>query len=364
MTTQLTARPGHAPSSRGLEPACATIPASSSRLPAEREAPPACAVSVVIPTLGRAQLLNACLEALSRLAWDDGPLEIVVVDDGPSERTRALVERWVDTMARRGITQRYLASVGPHGPAAARNLGWRAAHGRIIAFTDDDTQPDPNWLDAGVRAFDAGADAAWGRIEMPIPREPTDYERDANGLERATFVTANCFCLRSVLECLGGFDPRFRVAWREDADLYFRLLAAGARIVHVPQALVVHPVRPAAWGVSIRQQRKVLFDALLYRKHPQRYRAHIRAHPRWDYYLILAALLTALGAWFAGAGWLAALAGSAWLAATAAFACKRLRHTSKAPAHVAEMLLTSSVIPPLAVFWRLYGACKFRTPFL
>jgi hypothetical protein len=167
-----------------------------------------------------------------------------------------------------------------------------------------------------------------------------------------------------VLERHGGFDERFRVAWREDADLYFRLLRSGARIVHVPHALVVHPVRPAAWGVSIRQQRKVLFDALLYKKHPQLYRSRIRARPRWDYYLVVAALLTALGASLAGVGWLAALAGGAWLAATAALTCKRLRYTTKAPAHVAEMVLTSSVIPPLAVFWRLYGACKFRTLFV
>jgi GT2 family glycosyltransferase len=333
-------------------------------LPAGNQTPPAFAVSVVIPTLGRPRLLNACLDALSRVVWHGDPIEIVVVDDGPSERTQALVESWAATMACRGIALRYLASPGPHGPAAARNFGWRAAQGRIVAFTDDDTQPDPGWLEAGVRAFEDGADAAWGRIEMPIPREPTDYERDANGLERATFVTANCFCLRSVLVRLGGFDQRFRVAWREDADLYFRLLGAGARIVHAPQAVVVHPVRPAAWGVSIRQQRKVLFDALLYKKHPQLYRKHIRAHPRWDYYLVVAALVTVLGALLAGIGWLAAVAGSAWLAATAALACKRLRHTTKAPAHMAEMVLTSSVIPPLAVFWRLYGACKFRTPFV
>jgi GT2 family glycosyltransferase len=286
-----------------------------------------------------------------------------VVDDGPSERTRALVAGWTERMARRGVTQRYLASPGPHGPAAARNFGWRAAQGRIIAFTDDDTRPDAGWLTAGVRAFEDGAEAAWGRTVMPIPSEPTDYERDASGLERATFVTANCFCLRSLLERLGGFDERFRIAWREDADLYFRLIGAGARIVHVPQALVVHPVRPAAWGVSIRQQRKVMFDALLYKKHPRLYRSRIRAHPRWDYYLIVSALVTTVGALLAGAGWLAVLAGSLWLAATAAFTCKRLRHTTKAPAHVAEMLVTSSVIPPLAAFWRLYGAVKFRTLF-
>lgn len=139
-------------------------------------------VSVVIPTLGRPQLLDACLDALSRCAWHGAALEIVVVDDGPSERTRALVCGWTARMQRTGKNLRYLASPGPRGPAAARNHGWRAARGRVIAFTDDDTQPAAGWLEQGMRAFAAGAQAAWGRIVMPIPARPTDYERDANGL--------------------------------------------------------------------------------------------------------------------------------------------------------------------------------------
>lgn len=321
-------------------------------------------VSVVIPTLGRPELLDACLDALSRCAWQGEAPEIVVVDDGPSERTRALVSGWTPRMQRSRKDLRYVASPGPHGPAAARNHGWRAARGCVIAFTDDDTQPAADWLRHGVRAFAAGAEAAWGRVVMPIPARPTDYERDANGLERAGFVTANCFCLRSLLERLGGFDERFRLAWREDSDLYFRLLDAGARVAHVPEAVVVHPVRPAAWGVSIRQQRKVAFDALLYKKHPRRYRSRIRARPRWDYYGIVAALLVAVAAAIAGWALVAAATGGIWLAATGALAWKRLRPTSKAPSHVVEMIVTSGLIPPLAVFWRLYGAIRFRTLFL
>jgi glycosyltransferase involved in cell wall biosynthesis len=322
------------------------------------------ALSVVIPTLGRPQLLDACLDALSRCEWHGDAIEVVVVDDGPSERTRCAVARWDAALAARGMALRYVASPGPHGPAAARNRGWRAARGRIVAFTDDDTLPQAQWLVAGVRAFDEGAEAAWGRIVMPIPACPTDYERDANGLERAGFVTANCFVLRTLLARLDGFDERFRVAWREDSDLYFRLLECAARIVHVPQAVVVHPVRAAGWGVSIRQQRKILFDALLYKKHPRLYRSRIRAHARWDYYAIVAALLAAAAALAAGRPWLAAVAGGVWLTGTLALTVRRLRHTSKAPAHVMEMLVTSSVIPPLAVFWRLYGAARFRAALL
>ena len=321
-------------------------------------------LSVVIPTLGRPQLLEACLGAAARCAWHGAGLEIVVVDDGPHDATAQAVARWAEPMARRGCVLRYLASPGPHGPAAARNRGWRAARGRIIAFTDDDTLPQPDWLVAGARAFEQGAEAAWGRIVMPIPGTPTDYERDANHLERAVFVTANCFCLRASLERLGGFDERFRVAWREDSDLYFRLIRAGARIVHVPEAVVVHPVRPAPWGISVRQQRKVQFDALLYKKHPDLYRSRIRARPRWSYYLTVGAAAVAVAAALAGARGLAAAAAGAWLAATLAFALRRLRGTSKAPAHVLEMLVTSIPIPPLAVFWRLYGALKFRVPCL
>jgi glycosyltransferase involved in cell wall biosynthesis len=132
-------------------------------------------LSVVIPTLGRPQLLQRCLGSLARSEWDEGTLEIVVVDDGPNEATREAVARWMPLMAQRGMVVRYLPSPGPHGPAAARNQGWRAACGRIIAFTDDDTEPEPGWLRAGLKAFVPGAEAAWGRTVMPLPSVPTDY---------------------------------------------------------------------------------------------------------------------------------------------------------------------------------------------
>jgi hypothetical protein len=53
-----------------------------------------------------------------------------------------------------------------------------------------------------------------------------------------------------------------------------------------------------------------------------------------------------------------------WLALTARFCTERLAHTSRAPSHVAEMIVTSALIPPLAVFWRMVGAFKFRAGLL
>jgi hypothetical protein len=199
---------------------------------------------------------------------------------------------------------------------------------------------------------------------MPLPERPSDYEHDARKLEDSEFVTANCFVRKSVLEEIGGFDEKFRLAWREDSDLQFRLIECGARIRYRPEAVVVHPVRPAPWCVSIRQQRKVMFDALLFKKHRRMYRERIRATPRWDYYAIVSGLI-GMVAGFALQSQLLFLPSLAlWLVMTARFCAQRLRGTSKSPGHLAEMALTSIVIPPLAVFWRIVGALKFRVAFV
>lgn len=321
-------------------------------------------VSVVVPSAGRPALLDRCLAALVRQSIDLTSFEIIVVDDAPSAETRAVVMRWVRRMLGYGLLIGYVASFGPHGPAAARNRGWRSAAAALIAFTDDDTVPGTQWLEKALQAFaDPTLDAAWGRIVMPLPAEVTEYELDAQGLERAEFATANCFCRKRWLERIGGFDERFELASREDADLYFRLLGARARVVPLPAALVLQPLQAAPWGNCLRQQRKVMFDALLYKKHPLLYRQKIRSTPRWDYYLMVIMLVTALlGAGF-GQPLPAFAAGGAWLALTALFCRQRLRHTSKSPRHVAEMIVTSALIPPLAVFWRAIGALRFRVRF-
>jgi GT2 family glycosyltransferase len=283
-------------------------------------------VSVVVPTCGRPALLARCLQALESQSLPRDQYEVIVAEDRQRD-----------------------------GPATARNQGWRRARAPIVAFTDDDCIPDHDWLRRGLEALAGGAHAVCGRIVMPLTGAPTDYERDAQGLERAEFVTANCFVRKFMLERVGGFDERFRLAWREDSDLHFGLLAQGARIVREPRAIVVHPVRPANWGVSLRQQRKIMFDALLFKKHPRLYRERIRAAPRWDYCVIVASLLVA-PLWTPA--WLV------WLLFTGRFFVQRLHGTSRAPGHLLEMILTSIAIPPVAVFWRLVGALRFKVAFL
>jgi len=313
--------------------------------------------SVVIPTYRRQGLLARCLAAVIAQCHDE--YEVIVADDAADVDTR----RQVEEIAAR-VPVRYVPVAGSHGPAAARNRGWHAARGDVIAFTDDDTIPDPGWLRAGLAAVAAGADAVSGRTVVPLPPVPTDYERNEAGLERGEFITANCFIRRDALKAVGGFDERFTAAWREDSDLQFSLLERGFRIARAVEAVVVHPVRPAAWGISLRLQKKSRFDALLCRKHPRLFGARIRPGTPWDFYGIIAALVAGAAAGLAGVWWLAIPAGTAWLALTGRFIGRRLRGTSHSPRHVGEMVVTSLLIPPVAVFWRLYGAVMFRVWFL
>ncbi len=341
-------------------PVAPVFPVAPASAPAEH-VPPNPQISVVIPTRGRPDLLARCLGALVSQRLDSSRYEIIVVDDGPDAATREAVE---GAAGAGGPKVCYLEAGPGRGPAEARNLGWRAARAPAIAFTDDDCVPSRSWLAAGLDALAAGFEGACGQVVVPIPETPTDYERDAAGLRDAEFVTANCFYRKDALEAVGGFDPRFKMAWREDSDVFFGMLERGLRLAYAPGALVLHPVRPAPWGISLRQQRKNLFNALLYGKHPRLYRQRIQSLPPLRYYAAVAFLAVAATGALSGATSLALAGLVAWAASTAAFALRRLRGASHTARHVAEMVVTSALIPPAAVFWRLLGALRFRVPFL
>jgi glycosyltransferase involved in cell wall biosynthesis len=318
--------------------------------------------AVVIPTYRRPDLLLRCLEAVVSQKFPPEAFEIIVVDDGCGDDIRQLVER---IAVRTGglPTVRYLRPEGTRGPAGARNRGWRASHAPVIAFTDDDTIPHDDWLSQGLKALAGPKVAVCGRVVVPINQAPTDHERNTQGLETAEFVTANAFVRRDALVAVGGFDERFKRAWREDSDLQFALMQHG-QVGKALEAAVTHPVRGAPWGVSMQQQANAFFDALLYKKYPDLYRSRIHPRPPWRYYFVVVCTLVALVGGAAGHGAFAlALLGAA-LVAIAGFIFKRLEGASRSPSHVAEMVVTSLAIPYLSVYWRLLGAVHFRVLFI
>ncbi len=324
-----------------------------------------------MPTYKRPALLRSCLKALLDQDFDPRAYEIVVVDNAGSVQTRELVEAMseesgmdVGTITSVRPALYYLEEVERSGPAAARNAGWKFAHGEIIAFTDDDCLPERGWLTEGVRQLREGYDAVTGRTIVPIDGVPTDYEKSISRLETAEFLTANCFIRCNALQATGGFDERFTTAWREDSDLHFRLLSLSLKVGRASRARVVHPVRPAPWGISLKEQRKSRFNALLFKKHPALYRERIQPSPPLRYYGVLISLVGLVAAVAIGWTYLAISMALIWIWLTGQFVVQRLRGTKHSVEHIFEMIITSILIPPLAVYWRLNGALTYRVWFL
>jgi glycosyltransferase involved in cell wall biosynthesis len=321
-------------------------------------------ISVVIPTYQRPALLQRCIVALARQDFALNDFEIIVVSDGPDLKTRGMLHS-IEHLVLPYV--QYITLPHNSGPAAARNYGWQRAQADLIAFTDDDCLPHTGWLSSLWNAFlGTGKQkrvAFSGRIEVPLPEHPTDFERNTAHLQEAPFVTANCACTKLSLSTIGGFDERFTTAWREDSDLEFKLIENHVPVLKINEALVVHPVRKAQWGVSVKEQKKTMFNALLYKKYPSLFRQRIQKTPAWRYYLIIMGFAIMIaGIIFQQKPWLIA-GGILYAGLTVSFIVKRLMPTSRSFAHVMEMIVTSLVIPFASIYWTLYGSFKYRVMF-
>ncbi|KES08580.1 transferase [Streptomyces toyocaensis] len=320
--------------------------------------------AVVIPTLVRDTLAD-CLAALAA-ATGPRPDGIVLVDDRPGavhapDALGHALSVLGDLRARTTV----LAG-GGHGPAAARNTGLRAVTAPWVAFLDDDVQVGPHWCAQLVRDLsEASPDTAGvqGVITVPLPegRRPTDWERRTAGLARARWITADMAYRTDALKQAGGFDERFRRAFREDADLALRLLDAGWRIRRGHRT-TLHPVRPASRWASVGQQRGNADDALMRRLHGPDWwdkavapRGRIRRHTAITAAGTAACVLGATGHRRA-----AAVCALGWAAGTAEFARARIAPGPRTRDEVTTMLATSVVVPPAATWYRLAGAWRHR----
>ncbi|OBI25891.1 HAD-IIIA family hydrolase [Mycobacterium sp. E2238] len=312
--------------------------------------------AIVIPTVGR-DSLRRLLVALHR-GSGPAPTEVVVVDD----------RSWPTTVPSVGgdMAVRVLRS-GGRGPAAARNVGWRATGAPWVCFLDDDVVPAPDWKSAlAIDLKAAGAaDAAGSQavIEVPAPpsRRPTDDERRTQRLSAAQWITADMAYRRDMLVAVGGFDERFPRAYREDSDLAVRIVAAGGAIVR-GERRSTHPVAAATWWSSVRAQIGNRDNALMRRKHGRAWRdmtgegpGRLPAHA--------ATTLAGGAAVLAGLlrrGRVARPATAAWLLLTAEFTARRWLGGPRNVVEAARLSVTSALIPPVAVGHRLAGEWTFR----
>ena len=209
--------------------------------------------SIIIPVFNQALHTLACLRALAEHP-PRADCEILVVDDGSSDSTG----EWMRQLP--GLRYQRRAQNG--GFIATCNEGAASARGEYLVFLNNDTVPQPGWLDALLATFDQHDDvglvgaqllypdgrlqeaggvvfsdgSAWNYGRFESPADP----RFAS-LREADYCSGAALAVpRALFESVGRFDIRYAPAYYEDTDLAFAVRAAGKRVLYQPASRVVH----------------------------------------------------------------------------------------------------------------------------
>lgn len=230
--------------------------------------------TVIIPHYNMPDALARCLRSIVSQAFD-GPLEIIVVDNG---------SRVKPAMALADFPQVRLLSETTPGPGPARNTGARAAAAPVLVFIDADCRAEQGWLAAAVEAVETqgnrGVVGGEVNIDFVDTARPTDVEiyeavfayRQRLYIEKHGFSgTGNLAMHRDVFADVGPFAG---ISQAEDVEWGRRANAAGYRIRFVENMVIYHPARPDVASLLVKWQRHVAHD----------HEAHLaagRPHWRW-----------------------------------------------------------------------------------
>lgn len=280
--------------------------ASTEALGARQERESHVRVSVAVSTYRRPHLLPRLIAALEKQTLAPEAFEVIVVDNASPDDTSAVLETLANATT---INLRHLRATEQRGPAGGRNLAWRTARAPIVAFTDDDCIPSPDWLECGLAAFDGRPQIVIGRTIPPadqLDEIKRAFARVLSVEQVRFFETCNIFYRRADLMEADGFDEGFRQPGGEDTDLALRLVEDGAEALFAPEALVEHDVRPGSWSAALREATRWTDIPLVLRRHPA---ARANLLHRWVFWKPShpTAILAAVGL-LAGTRWRPALA--------------------------------------------------------
>ena len=227
-------------------------------------------VSVVIPVLNGEKTIRNCLVSLLRMDYPAERREILVVDNGSTDRTHEIATAYPVrclTEARRGLSY-------------ARNRGIEASSGEFIAFTDADCNVSTAWLRELMLGFQQDAvSCVVGEVVAYPPQTPAEryfanrkprwQEWTRHGRRLPWFLFSNAVVRRKVFDRVGLFDTRFSGVAAEDIDFSWRFHRAKMQLAYRPRAIVFHRHRTTTRGLFRQQVRVGRGQALLCAKYPK-----------------------------------------------------------------------------------------------
>lgn len=214
-------------------------------------------VSVIIPVYNDPERLKICLRALEEQTYPKEAYEVIVVDNGSDESIEPIVAEFSQARASYESLRR---------PYAARNKGLVIARGEIIAFTDSDCIPAPNWIERGVAKLQSvpNCGIVGGKIEIffqdlehPAAAELYDYIDYLNQklyIEQFNFsATANLFTYKHVFDHVGKFAGN--VGMSDDREWGQRVASFGYALSYADEVRVAHPARYSLAQLLAKERR-------------------------------------------------------------------------------------------------------------
>jgi glycosyltransferase involved in cell wall biosynthesis len=207
-------------------------------------------VSVVVPVYNAQETIGECIESLLKIDYQKELLEIIFVDDGSTDGTREIIERYDGIKL---IRQEH------GGPAAARNLGIKESTGEVVVFTDSDCIVETDWVKMLLQDLEDHDGVGGSLVPASMDTLAERFEQNRRdrlyGLQKRiveTLPSCNLAFKRKVLDEIGGFDEDFKRASAEDYELCKRIADNGHMILYNPQIQVLHKHSQTLSGIFRR----------------------------------------------------------------------------------------------------------------
>lgn len=246
------------------------------------------AISVVVVTWNRRDLLRSCLQSLTRQNLNQ-PFEVVVVDNGSDDGSPEMVLQEYGKSTRFRV--QVIRNPENRGFCAANNQGFAASDTELVALLNNDAEAEPNWLEKLAGAFDGRPDVGMAASKILVYEDPRRIDKaghliypdgqnrgrgsgelDEGQYDRVEEILWPDGCAamyrRAMLDQIGGFDEDF-FAYADDAELGLRARIAGWKCLYIPDAVVRHH-RGATLGVrssrrlELIERNRVLLAAKLF----------------------------------------------------------------------------------------------------